>query len=356
MLPPPSPHRVHFENTCVVIPEIEEENSVLHFEKRSYVLPWRRVRSEDATNDPTPPGVINIRLPSIGRKHRRVPSAERGSPLQPCLRHSHSLSCSNSENLSISAASELGVSTLQPPSPSPSSSGHSQRRARTGTRRASLNSSATEDRVPLRECCTACIDSVNKGLQQDYHEHWSKGAQRRRRMSDSDNTPSPCGSSAFLKKAVKVDEVESRKSRRPAHIPAKLPPALLEHLCADDDESMLFPLPSPRRAGTPTCGTPLTLTPSATPPRGSSSPRRTPSPNSVTQALSRTHIDPTLVSKPLPSPPSSPSASGSELLAQYPDVDLLPSPRRAASESAANIPRKATGSLLNSPAPRLFGW
>ncbi|KAG8855795.1 hypothetical protein FRB91_001684 [Serendipita sp. 411] len=355
MLPPPSPHRVHFENTCVVIPEIEE-NSVLHFEKRSYTLPsWRRLRPEDATHDQPPP-IINIRLPSLSRKHRRMPSAERGTPLQPCLRHSHSLSCSNSENLATTSTSTIGSSSSHLP-PSPSAPTHPHRHSRTATRRASLNSSTTEDRIPLRECCKACIESVDKGLQQDYHEHWSKGAQRRRRMSESDNPSSSCSSSsAFLKKTVKVDEVDSKKPKRPFNVPAKLSPALLEHLCADEDESMLFPLPSPRRTGTPTCGTPQALSPSATPPRGSPSPRRTPSPNSVAQALARTRIDSSSIMKPLPSPPPSPAPlSGKDLLAQYPDVDALPS-RRAASEGSPSTVSRKTSHLLSTPAPRMFGW
>ncbi|CCA68598.1 hypothetical protein PIIN_02463 [Serendipita indica DSM 11827] len=339
MLLPPSPsHRVHFETTCVVIPEVEEQ-SLLHLEKRSLVLPsWRRQRADDET----PPAVITVKVPSISRKHRRLHSAERTAPLQPCLRHSHSVSCSTSDR-----------DTSHPP-PSPSASNSHKPST---TRRASLNAMPV-DRIPLRECCTACIDSVQKGLEKDYHEHWSKGAQRRRRMSESElampSTSTPC-SSAFLKTPVKVDEIETRKSKRHPNAPARLPPAMLEHLCADDDESMLFPLPSPRR--TPS-ETPKVATPSGTPPKDglSPSPRRAPSPNSVAHALSMARLDDTSNTKPLPRLPSTPPRTGRELLAQYPDVDVLPS-RRIASESATDtLPsRRPTHALFRTVTPTLRG-
>jgi len=214
-------------------------------------------------------------------------------------------------------------------------------------------STSVADRVPLRECCTACLGSVDQALKSDYHEHWTTGAQRRRRMSDSEADRPLAGRSAtFLKRSVRVDEVDGRKCRRRPNAPASLPPALLEHLCHDDDdESLLFPLPSPRR--TPISGTPLLGTPSSTPPKSASrtsSPARLPSPRSVAHALAKGQQGQCTAQKPLPQLPS-----GRDLLTQFPDVDALPS-RRAASDSATSTsPRKQMHSLLRTITPPSFG-
>jgi hypothetical protein len=366
LVEPPSPsHRVHFETTCVVIPEVEESSGI-HLLKRSYALPsWRRQRSDESKADTPPAAVITVKVPrsvstvvissfissnqvvpsSLSRKHRHMHSSERVPPLQPCLRHSHSVSCSNGGSKTSSEASHnSGTATL----PSPTAFDHSHRIQAT-SRRSMPATTASADRVPLRECCTACLDSVDQGLKIDYHEHWTKGAQRRRRMSESeaDKLPAGCGS-AFLRKPVRVDEVDGRKCRRRLNAPVALPPALLEHLCHDDDdESLLFPLPSPRR--TPVSGTPLLGTPSSTPPKLSTS--RTPSPRSIGRALAKTQHDQGTAHKPLPQLPT-----GKVLLAQFPDVDTLPS-RRAASDSAANTspPRRPMHSLLRSISPPSFG-
>lgn len=64
LLEPPSPsHRVHFETTCVVIPDVEEPSGI-HLEKRSYALPiWRRQRSDDSKSDTPLPAVITVKVP-----------------------------------------------------------------------------------------------------------------------------------------------------------------------------------------------------------------------------------------------------------------------------------------------------
>jgi len=63
-LEPPSPsHRVHFETTCVVIPDVEESPGI-HLLKRSYALPsWRRQRSDESKSDTPPPATITVRVP-----------------------------------------------------------------------------------------------------------------------------------------------------------------------------------------------------------------------------------------------------------------------------------------------------
>lgn len=273
------------------------------------------------------------------------------APLQPCLRHSHSVSCSNVDSKTASDAAHTAGTAIPPPSPTAFDRSH---RDHASSRRSLPASTLIADRVPLRECCTACLGSVDQGLKTDYHEHWTKGAQRRRRMSESeaDKPPAGCGST-FLRKPVRVDEIDGRKCRRRPNAPAALPPALLEYLCHDDDdESLLFPLPSPRR--TPVSGTPLLGTPSSTPPKLSASPTpshaRTPSPRSIGLALAKTQRDQGTAQKTLPQLPT-----GKDLLSQFPDVDALP-PRRAASDSATNIspPRRPMHSLLRSISPPSF--
>jgi hypothetical protein len=285
--------------------------------------------------------LIQPLLPSLSRKHRHIHSSDK-APLQPCLRHSHSVSCSNVDSKTAADAAHTSGTAIPLPSPSVFDRSH---RIHPPARRSMPASTLVADRVPLRECCTACLDSVDQGLKTDYHEHWTKGAQRRRRMSESeaDKPPAGCGST-FLRKPVKVDEIDGRKCRRRPNAPVALPPALLESLCHDDDdESLLFPLPSPRR--TPVSGTPLLGTPSSTPPKLSPSrtpsPLRAPSPRSIGLALAKTQRD---------QPPQLPT--GQDLLAQFPDVDALPS-RRAASDSATTTSpsRRPMHSLLRSISP-----
>ncbi|PVF97535.1 hypothetical protein CPB86DRAFT_417667 [Serendipita vermifera] len=342
LVQPPSPtHRVHFETTCVVIPEAPEP-SMIHLEKRSYVLPtWRRQRSDENKEETHPP-VITVRVPSISRKHRHQHSKER-TPLQPCLRHSHSVSCSNVDGEAATAAAIASGTSLPPPSPSAYTSLHK-------TSSVSRRPRASEgDRIPLRECCTTCLKSVDQAFESDYHEHWSSGARRRRRMSESEvSKASAFGCSAsFLTKPVNVDEVDARRSKKRPNVPLSLPPTLLP--CADDDdESLLFPLPSPRR--TPLCGTPAVGTPSATPPKASP---LTPSPQNIVDALAQTAQE---RGKPLPQPPSM-EKTGRALLAELPDVDVLPS-RRVASESATTQSphnKKASQSLFRTISPPSFG-
>jgi hypothetical protein len=187
-----------------------------------------------------------------------------------------------------------------------------------------------------------------KGLQTDYHEHYSKGALRRRRASESSADPP----SSFLATDVKVDEVDARRAKKHPNAPKCLPPMVLNTLCADadDDEALLFPLPSPRR--TPCSGTPL-----GTPPKTSSqgsrtpSPRPPPSPRGLAKALSETESR----QRPAPKLVTIPEPTGHALIAQYPDVDLLPRPspspsRRAASDSA--VPSGSKRSPSSSPTTR----
>jgi len=352
LVQPSSPlHRVHFEPTCVVIPDVPEP-SVIHFEKHSIALPslpsWRRSRQDARVTEAPPPPVITVRVPSLSRKHRRLTSVER--PLQPCLRHSHSVSCSNVQESAVGTSLSL-------PSP-PSAFSHKNLMARRTTLPASTTQSILTpvDRVPLRECCPACVDGAMQGLQSDYLEHWTKGAQRRRRASES-NAPTSI-SSGFLAKTVKVDEVDARRGRKHPGAPKCLPPKALNKLCADaeDDESMLFPLPSPRR--TPISGTPTLGTPSGTPPKNANSrtpsPRPPPSPNSVARALSATQIR----GESRPKLLMTSELTGSQLLAQYPDVDALPlqhDGRRAASESVTGSNRSPSSSPTTSRRiPSLF--
>lgn len=212
-------------------------------------------------------------------------------------------------------------------------------------------SGSPADRIPLRECCPACLDAVMHGLSQDYHEHYTKGALRRRRASES-NAPATTGnSSGFLAKAVTVDEVDARRGRKHPNAPKCLPTMVLNTLCADDgdDEALLFPLPSPRR--TPSSGTPTSTPPKSTGSR-TPSPRPPPSPRGLAKALSETQAAAASRQKPTPklvtSKSTTPELTGRALLAQYPDVDALPSAsRRVASENDSRT--GSTRSASNSP-------
>jgi hypothetical protein len=228
--------------------------------------------------------------------------------------------------------------------------------------------------VPLRDCCEACLASVEKALQADYSEHFTKAAARRRRMSETDLTsaiPRP-----LLPHNVKVDEAECARSsvgprtcgsrsvkgkllEKPASLVS--PPAAIE-----EDENMLFPLPSPRRS--PFNGSPSSLSPQNGTPPVSSSPNlrpvdtpRPPSPCSLSKALSETAArqqesttsSPTSFAKGkvTETRPSRSELSGKALLQMYPDVDALPAhlqsqpqphkgSRRSASESSSQSPTR----------------
>ena len=215
--------------------------------------------------------------------------------------------------------------------------------------------------VPLRDCCEACLASVEKASQSDYAEHFTKAAARRRRMSETD-LPSAV-SRPLLPHNVKVDEAEyARSSAGPTptqacgNRPAKgkslekpmnyVPPPT----AVEEDEDLLFPLPSPRR--TPVNGSPSNHSPENGTPPVSSSPNLRPvnslSPCALSKALNETVARQQGGKTPSPDPPaqgkttevrqSRSELSGKPLLQKYPRVDALPAhllaSRRSASESS----------------------
>lgn len=203
--------------------------------------------------------------------------------------------------------------------------------------------------VPLRECCQQCINKAEAALNADYCEKWSRGAARKRRMSESElSSPSsltkPPTNVRLGSKLVKVDEVESCRLGR--DVPRSLPKLVDHHCFSDEDEENLFPLPSPRR-------TPNSGTPPATPKTS-----RTPSPSPSALKAALTQSTTTLRSK-----PACPSLTGRELLRQCPDVDAI-SPvlqRRTVSESVVVAPShkhhqfnllRASSSALKG----IYGW
>lgn len=303
--------------------------------------------------------------PSLGKPKHKHNHCPQRIPLHPCLRHSQSSSSGRSDSAQDSLCSHDNVS---PPIST--------------TRRSTTldsHSSVPVQTVPLRDCCEGCLASVEKSLQADYSEHFTKAAARRRRMSETDLTsaiPRP-----LLPHNVKVDEAEytrssagplaaracgSRSAKGKLHEkPASLvsPPAAIE-----EDENLLFPLPSPRR--TPLHGSPSDRSPANGTPPVCSSPSlrpveapRPPSPCALSKALSETAARQQESKTPSPGTSSKGGAetrqsrselSGKALLQMYPDVDALPADlqphhgsRRSASESSSQSPTRRRHPAFN---------
>ena len=360
-------HRVHFDKTCVLIPEATEPPA-LRLTAKTYAIPtWARLPFHEPPtitvklprldpilhSDREPPLIIE---PSLGKPKHKHSHCPQRLPLQPCLRHSHSSSSSRSDS------ARDGPDDVSPPiSP------------RTATRRSVTSDShlhAPVQTVPLRDCCEACLASVDKALQADYSEHFTKAAARRRRMSDTDlpsAVPRP-----LLPHNVKVDEAEyARFSAGPlatqacGNRPVKgkslekpmnfVPPTM----AIEEDEDLLFPLPSPRR--TPISSSPSDRSPANGTRSVSSSPNLRPidsplplSPCALSKALSETVArqetpspDPSVKGKPTEIRQSRSELSGKPLLQKYPGVDALPAHlqpshggRRSASESPSMSPSR----------------
>jgi hypothetical protein len=381
---PSSPcHRVHFDQTCVLIPEATEPPTI-RLTAKTYAIPtWARLGRPSSYHEPS---TITLKLPrsvllflSLGKdpppahalvpslgKHKHKPNhCSQRAPLHPCLRHSQSPFPGHSDTVRDAPS---GDDNPYPPiSP------------KVTTRRSTTfdnHSSAPVQTVPLRDCCQACLASVEKALQADYSEHFTKAAARRRRMSETDlpSLPRP-----LLPHNVKVDEAEcARSSKGPLAAracgsrsargkkPASLvsPPAAIE-----EDENLLFPLPSPRRS--PLNGSPYNLSPANGTPPVSSSPNlrpvdapRPPSPCTLSKALSETAARQQESKTPSPDPltkrktteirQSRSELSGKALLQMYPDVDALPAnlqprqgSRRSASESSSQSPTRRRHPGLN---------
>jgi hypothetical protein len=300
--------------------------------------------------------------PSLGKPKHKHNHCPQRLPLHPCLRHSQSSSSGRSDSARDALYNPDNVS----PPISPKAT----------TRRSTTFDShppTPVQTVPLRDCCEACLASVEKALHADYAEHFTKAAARRRRMSETDlssTVPRP-----LLPHKVRVDEAEYARStvsppatqvcgNRPAkgkllEKPASFvsPPTAIE-----EDENLLFPLPSPRR--TPLSGSPSNRSPAnGTPPVSSSpnlrpvEPPRPPSPCSLSKALSETAARQQGGKRLSPNPPtkgktteirqSRSELSGKALLQMYPDVDALPADlqphhgsRRSASESSSQSPTR----------------
>lgn len=300
--------------------------------------------------------------PSLGKPKHKHNHCPQRVPLHPCLRHSQPPPSGRSDTARDDLCSHDNVSP--PTSPRV-----------TNQRSSTLDgqSPAPVQTVPLRDCCEACLASVEKALQADYSEHFTKAAARRRRMSETDLpsvVPRP-----LLPHRVRVDEAEYARSSagplaaracgsRPAkgkllEKPASLvsPPAAI-----DEDENLLFPLPSPRR--TPLTGSPSNCSSANGTPPVSSSPNlrpvdapRPPSPYALSKALSETAARQQESKTPTPDPSSKGNTteirqsrselSGKALLQMYPDVDALPpdlqahhGSRRSASESSSQSPTR----------------
>jgi len=370
---PSSPsHRVHFDQTCVLIPEATEPPAI-RLTAKTYAIPtWARLGRPSSFHEPP---TITVKLPrfvlfsggkaplmiepSLGKSKHRHNHCPQRLPLHPCLRHSQS---SSSDSARDALCNPDNVSP--PISPK-----------RTNQRSTTFDShpSTPVQTVPLRDCCRACLASVEMALQADYAEHFTKAAARRRRMSETD-LPSAVPRPLLLHK-VKVDEAEyPRSSAGPPAIqacnnrptkgkllekPASLvsPPTAIE-----EDENLLFPLPSPRRS--PFNGSPSSRSPANGTPSVSSSPNlrpvnapRPPSPHALSKALSETAARqqesktpshcPSTKGKTTEIRQSRSELSGKALLQMYPDVDALPahlqphhSSRRSASESSSQSPTR----------------
>ena len=297
--------------------------------------------------------------PSLGKPKHKPNHCPQRLPLHSCLRHSHSSSSGRSDSARDALCSPDDFS---PPI--------------SANRRSSTfdsHSSTPVQTVPLRDCCEACLASVEKALQADYAEHFTKAAARRRRMSETDlpsTVPRP-----LLPHKVKVDEAEYARSSagppatqacfnrtakgKPLEKPMSFvsPPTAIE-----EDENLLFPLPSPRR--TPINGSPSNRSPTNGTPPISSSPNLRPvdtsqplSPCALSKALRETATRQQESKTPSPDPSakgktteirqSRSELSGKSLLQMYPDVDALPAglqprhgDRRSASESSSRSPTR----------------
>ena len=305
--------------------------------------------------------------PSLGKPKHKHNHCPQRLPLHPCLRHSHS---------SLSGRSDRARDALCSPDDinPPISLGPVNRRSTFDS-----HSSTPVQTVPLRDCCGACLASVEKALQADYSPRFTKAAARRRRMSDTDLSAVP---RPLLPHKVKVDEAEyARSSAGPPATQAcndrfakgKLlekpmgfvsPPTSIE-----EDEILLFPLPSPQR--TPVDGSPSNCSPANGTPPVSSSPNLRPvdaprpvSPCALSKALSETAArqqesktpssDPSAKGKPTEIRQPRSELSGKSLLQLYPDVDALPADlqprhggRRSASESSSRSPTRRRNPGLN---------
>jgi len=378
---PQSPcHRVHFDQTCVLIPEATDPPAI-RLTAKTYAIPtWARLGRPSSFHEPP---TITVKLPrlagpildveppliepSLGKPKHRHNHCPQRLPLHPCLRHSHSSSSGRSDSARDALCSPDNVS----PPISPKA---------TNLRSTTFDShsSVPVQTVPLRDCCEACLASVDKALQADYAEHFTKAAARRRRMSDTDlpsAVPRP-----LLPHKVKVDEAEyarfstslpatqacgSRSAKgkileKPASFVS--PPIAIE-----EDENLLFPLPSPRRS--PLNGSPSDRSPANGTPPVSSSPNLRPvdsprplSPCALSKALSETAARQQESNTPSPDRSakgktteirqSRSPLSGKALLRMYPDVDALPATchggRRSASESSSQSPTRRRQPAFNS--------
>ena len=295
--------------------------------------------------------------PSLGKPKHKHNHCPQRLPLHPCLRHSHSSLSGRSDR----ARDALGSPDDINPPFSP----------RAVNRRSTFDShsSTPVQTVPLRDCCGACLASVEKALQADYSPRFTKAAARRRRMSETDLSAVP---RPLLPHKVKVDEAEyARSSAGPSTTQAcgnrlakgkllEKPMGFVSFI--EEDEILLFPLPSPQR--TPVNGSPSNRSPANGTPPISSSPNLRPgdtprplSPCALSKALSETAArqqesrtpssDPLAKGKTTEIRQPRSELSGKSLLQMYPDVDALPADlqprhgsRRNASESSSRSPTR----------------
>ena len=301
--------------------------------------------------------------PSLGKPKHKHNHCPQRLPLHPCLRHSHSSLSGRSDRARDALCSPDDIDPLISP--------------RAVNRRSTFdsNSSTPVQTVPLRDCCGACLPSVEKALQADYSPRFTKAAARRRRMSETDLSTVP---RPLLPHKVKVDEAEcARSSAGPPATQAcgnQLAKAAKANLLdkpmgfvspptsIEEDEILLFPLPSPQR--TPVNGSPSDRSPANGTPPVSSSPnlrpvdaRRPLSPCALSKALSETAArqqqrkalssDSSAKGKTTEIRQPRSELSGKSLLQMYPDVDALPADlqphhggRRSASESSSRSPTR----------------
>ncbi|KAF8491269.1 hypothetical protein JB92DRAFT_2835642 [Gautieria morchelliformis] len=315
---------VRFEDTCVLIPPSGPAKSPLRprIITKSYSLPlWKTSSSKRNANPQSPVSPVASQAPNTEAERKAfsltvsVPRPRRSSipPSSPCLSKRHgSLPQSPGSSTPSSTVSFPTVTAPIPPSPTLHHVPSFPR-----IQPASLKQA---DTVPLRPCCEACHSCVDAALAQGegWSARWSRGAVRR--YSEGEHvhlhaphppvfgvtrvwTPKTEGADADgdmpLQDALTIDEVDVKRRSgdysqailNNHHVPppatddaesddedvsekttaAPLIPLYHAAILKEEDEDLLFPLPSPRRTPnhspnlTPT-GSQVNLT---TPPSGS---------------------------------------------------------------------------------------
>ncbi|KAI0344011.1 hypothetical protein BDW22DRAFT_1119202 [Trametopsis cervina] len=229
--------QVHFDDSCVLIPDPVAQSRMPRLVKKSYSLPlWKKragsqLPAGDAELDPaiaaSPPkdgGVtITVPVPSFARSRSPTRGEHQHPPLMPCL---------------VDAS-------------------HTRR---PGARRPSLPLSPRPDAatVPLRPCCEECYPITEESLKggADWQEKFTRGARRRRNSSADDHAHQHAQRHRTVRDdlpgfgaVVSVDEVDRRHGISRTAVTPKAP----NNDNSDGEEQLL---PSLSRLNIPTPASP----------------------------------------------------------------------------------------------------